>query len=465
MQGNNTDGDSIPRFIRIFGSYLVTISTILVFVAGYIGQISQSTSWVATLVGVALIIALILLSNARIQGIIELLRNDVSLLRDAVLWPREHPILTAIFIVIGLATIVYSRQSPDNAAAAQAAAAGLAVVALIIALVQLSDARKQGEVLGTHTDRLQTISRRMSTQYEGEFPRFLPRITELISEADKELTIFCDFPAYGALSGGKDFREYKEAIERKKGKMKEKLRFVYLEAKERKGVLDRQFNADDTEERGWNDWKKELGKKELLESFFKEHGPEDVKGLIERYPPELSEGERIPEDISKESILASHISFKAFKECFDLYNVQVLDETFGGDVARKETPHRMPIYFWICDDRKAVFTLLGGLSGREKEFGFYTTDYRFIAAFKSLFHSYRVGIGTKSAIAVCFKKGYKAFKVGKLYSIVRDESAEHGYSHVVDESGQKHAFSTSHFHPVELPLTVEQELSLSPSRV
>lgn len=466
MSGKKTNGDSISRFIKFFGSYLAIVIMVMMLVAVGVadsrGQLPEGTSELTAAIAaiilsaVALIISLVQLFGARKQakdlraGIKKRSLEDIEVLKDAVAWLWEHPILTAIFVAIVAIIAVYYPNNPDNA---QAAAAGLAVIALIIALVQLADARKQ-------SDNLKTISQEMYTQHRGEFPLFLREITELIRDANTELIISCDFPAYGALSGGEDFRKYKEAIENKKGNMD--LRFIYLETKERKGVLDRQFNDDDDEGiGGWEKWKKIPKKEELLKEFFKEHGPEDLKEFLRQHLPE---GKEISENISAKNISGEHISFNAFKECFDSYNAKVLQETFDGFSIRKEIPHRMPVYFWICDGIKAFFTIVGGVSGGgEKEFGFRTIDPRLIDTFKNLFRSYNEGTGRRSTVAVCLdNKGYEAFEVGKLYRVIPDAEAEHGYKGVVDESRTKYDYSDKHFHPVELPSTVEQALPLSP---
>lgn len=67
---------------------------------------------------------------------------------------------------------------------------------------------------------------------------------------------------------------------------------------------------------------------------------------------------------------------------------------------------------------------------------------------------------------VCLNnEGYKAsLEVGKLYRVIPDEEAEtHGYIRVVDESGEDYAFASNRFHPVRLPVVVEEAL-LSPNK-
>ena len=63
---------------------------------------------------------------------------------------------------------------------------------------------------------------------------------------------------------------------------------------------------------------------------------------------------------------------------------------------------------------------------------------------------------------VCLdNEGYPAsLEVGKLYRVIPDdEAAAHGYLRVIDESGEDYAFVASRFHPVQLPLDIEETLT------
>jgi hypothetical protein len=65
--------------------------------------------------------------------------------------------------------------------------------------------------------------------------------------------------------------------------------------------------------------------------------------------------------------------------------------------------------------------------------------------------------------AVCINnKGYEAsLEVGKLYRVVPDEkAASHGYSRVIDESGEDYGYSANRFFPIEVPLALQKALRL-----
>ena len=69
----------------------------------------------------------------------------------------------------------------------------------------------------------------------------------------------------------------------------------------------------------------------------------------------------------------------------------------------------------------------------------------------------------QSKFAVCINNvGYEAsLEVGKLYRIVHDEeAASHGYSRVIDESGEDYGYSANRFSPIEVPLALQKALKL-----
>lgn len=70
----------------------------------------------------------------------------------------------------------------------------------------------------------------------------------------------------------------------------------------------------------------------------------------------------------------------------------------------------------------------------------------------------------ESQLAVCINnKGYEvSLEVGKLYRMVPDEeAASHGYSRVIDESGEDYGYSENRFFRIEVPLALQEALRLS----
>jgi hypothetical protein len=63
--------------------------------------------------------------------------------------------------------------------------------------------------------------------------------------------------------------------------------------------------------------------------------------------------------------------------------------------------------------------------------------------------------------AVCLNnEGYEAsLEVGKIYRAIHDDEAKaNGLIRVIDESGDNYAFSSTRFHPIEVPKPVEAVL-------
>jgi hypothetical protein len=49
--------------------------------------------------------------------------------------------------------------------------------------------------------------------------------------------------------------------------------------------------------------------------------------------------------------------------------------------------------------------------------------------------------------------------VGKLYLIIPDDdAAAHGYTRIIDESGEDYAYTANRFHLIHLPIAVEKML-------
>jgi len=72
----------------------------------------------------------------------------------------------------------------------------------------------------------------------------------------------------------------------------------------------------------------------------------------------------------------------------------------------------------------------------------------------------------ETQFAVCINnEGYEAsLEAGKLYRVIPDdEAASHGYTRVIDESGEDYGYSVSRFFPIEVPQALEKVLVAQPS--
>ncbi len=69
----------------------------------------------------------------------------------------------------------------------------LAIVALLVGVYHLVGIRRA-------TSDVRAVQDGLSTRYVGNFPFFLNKIIELISSAQHEIIVFCDYPAYADFS-------------------------------------------------------------------------------------------------------------------------------------------------------------------------------------------------------------------------------------------------------------------------
>lgn len=84
----------------------------------------------------------------------------------------------------------------------------LAIVAIVFAWIQYKDAKKL-------VKDLLEVEGALSTRFLGKFPSYMSDLEAMIKRANYSLTIFCDFPAYGAFSDSRSFLEFKHALESK----------------------------------------------------------------------------------------------------------------------------------------------------------------------------------------------------------------------------------------------------------
>lgn len=224
----------------------------------------------------------------------------------------------------------------------------LAVAAIVFAYFH---ARTIREVLGkakAHADRLSEINESLSTRYVGEFPRFFPKIVEVMGKATQDIVILCDFPAYGSFTDRKCWTRYKHAIEEKllDGI---KIQMTCFSDGLRRSTVDNQF----FDAQQWDNWKADHRNSELLEELRKWHKGSPTVGAL-----------------SKEQF----IQLLADEEH------DALTQTFqGADI--KEIDDYVPLHFWIADQAYAVFAIT---SSSNKEYGFFTIDRQIIASLKQM---------------------------------------------------------------------------------
>ena len=220
----------------------------------------------------------------------------------------------------------------------------LGIVALAVGVYHVVEIRRA-------LANLRAVQSSISTQYLGKFPRFLKDIVDLVNGARDRLVIFCDYPGYGEFSDPAKALEYQQAIERQK-RANVTIDFTCLDANTRKKNISDQFAGQE-----WIDWAKDEEKSEKVLRFLRNAGLEDPQ---------------------KAKITDVIDALHALDE-------RLLSEPYLKPV--RQIVLHMPIYFWIADEQKAIFTI--PTVGRSFEHGFLTSDHALILALLEMYERYK----------------------------------------------------------------------------
>jgi hypothetical protein len=262
------------------------------------------------------------------------------------------------------------------------------------------------ETLGNVSRRLEGVSKSVQTQPIGEFPDFLPRVTELIARAEKSIVIMCDAPGYAIYSNGPEFDAYAAAVKNKIASRAENPAFavdlMFFADREREQVQRHQTARYVTTETEWNTWRDSPEARDQLRAF--------LKRAARVCDPEARE--------ANESDLARQLdglTIDGFIQHFDTVDEVLLEHHFYGanrrvlmfrdSLAKPQVPtHGPSIYFWMRDDLEAVFAVvpMGDRLGESREVAFQTHDPAMIDALRGIFSRYQrasVPFASRSAMA------------------------------------------------------------------
>jgi len=217
----------------------------------------------------------------------------------------------------------------------------LSAFALIVGIFHVNGIkRNEKSVIAVHEDTSQVVKdlkevrNSISTRYLCEFPDFLDEIINLIGMSRAHLVIFCDFPGYGKFSTPSKAALYQSAIEQAFFRLGDgNLDVMYMNEELRTKYRDKEFSAE---------WVGDTKNKERVRHFLKSSTDITVAAegtLLTDFKAALEK-----EDLGV-------LSRKAFRE------------------AHPVNLH-MPIYFWIGDMERAVFSIPTPV----KEYGFHTLD-------------------------------------------------------------------------------------------
>lgn len=229
----------------------------------------------------------------------------------------------------------------------------VATVALVIGVYHLVEIRRAVHEL----DELQKVA---STRYLGKFPFFVDALVEMLESARNDIAILCDFPGYADFSHPSAGLRYRHVLEEKRD-AGIKVTVICLDEQSRTDYLNQQFPANE-----WDNWKEDPAKAAMVSTFL------------------TSRGEHRSDITTREDL------FRVMHEA----DRQTLRQAFTTATADAQGP--MPVYFWIVDGRRAVFSI-STLAAGAVEHGFATADPAFIDALRELVRRYRRELALSSA--------------------------------------------------------------------
>ena len=236
----------------------------------------------------------------------------------------------------------------------------LALAALGFAWRQYRDARKHTETLATHASTLGTIQRSLSTRYIGKFPDHIKEIISLVERAAHSVVIVCDCPAYCNFTKHDDFESYRVGlISKLHGRIKS-VTMICPDKAQRLQANKQQFAAAVAD---WENWKKIGEKKEKIEILLREHGGK----------------------VKDASVDFDSLTLEQLFDMFEADDLRVISEFHGNNVY--QVPKEISLYFWIIDEREAIFTI-PTLIDEAGEHAFYTADDKLITAFTTMSKRY-----------------------------------------------------------------------------
>lgn len=201
-----------------------------------------------------------------------------------------------------------------------------------------------------------------ATREIGSAPSFYPKIIEIVNNSSKWLRIATDFPAYGVFSSSDRFDEYMSALEIAHGRGV-LIDFVFPNLKTRRLLHDLQFAED-------------VRFNELLEQpCFQTK----LSGLARRLK---SLRRPVPGKWTQKS-------FSSSLESLERHYQKKLDG-LTRERKVKITSHAPPIYLWIADDERCVFSIPELGPGTSSDLRYWSTEHGFLSTDASLVRRLRL---------------------------------------------------------------------------
>lgn len=215
---------------------------------------------------------------------------------------------------------------------------GLAVASSGLAIYQLRQVEKTNS-------SLLDISKSMSTKFAGRFPNHIPEITRLLELAENKVSIVCDLLGYGYYSSPEQYQEYRAAVLKLSKKVP--VRITIYGAREAERAARQQLGEDFDV----------ISKSQTYRNYLKfykitpEEAPTNTKEFYARWTKDYE------------------------KQCVE-YNI-------GKIVIHQVKEKAIPVYFWIIDERDAIFSF-PSLSVDPPEVAFSTSDRNLLDIFQRI---------------------------------------------------------------------------------
>ena len=191
---------------------------------------------------------------------------------------------------------------------------------------------------------LTAITESISTQYVGEFPHHLPKITALLAKATRSVEILSDVPGYGHYSSPQQYFSYRNTIQQLAVTQNVNIRMAF--------------------------YTQDLAKKAAVDAFG-----DDFSAICK------TEAFRTYKKTNTKDIGSIDDFYKLIIELDYLNCKRDFEDMAGIEVIWIKEP--VQIYFWIVDGLEAVFSI--ATSGLDPvEVAFTTTDANFITILQAL---------------------------------------------------------------------------------
>ena len=224
----------------------------------------------------------------------------------------------------------------------------VSIAALLFATRQYRDAGAHSKRMSEILDRFDPISKSLTTQFVGLFPKNLEEILSVVSKVDNELLIMTDFVGYGHYSRPDTYDMILGGITKVARDKNAKVHILVYADDKQMGHLRSQFKEAEFET------------KTLESTTYKNYFQKQWKGIDEpkEYQPFL------------DTLLAKNREFT--KSLLD-QGVQVLP-----------VKEKLLFLLWLEDDQDAVIAFQNS-GADEKGFSFRTRDAHFISTFREIF--------------------------------------------------------------------------------